>query len=340
MRPNSLFVAALCFLVAVPGAPTQELTKRGTFKGHKFPVDRTALSPDDKVLAAGGGNGTGGELKLYDAAIGKEIAALPGYTSFLFSLVFSADGKRLASGGYEQVQVWDMSSHKEIASFKDPGFGSIVALNRDGTKVAAVGSNQAKLWEVASGRELSFFRHHVPISGWLGAAFNRDLAILAARNYQEIDLWDTATCKEKVTLSEHRGEVCCMAWSADDKTLIASSTRYKGKDNKWHGDLKLWDVLSGKERATLPGPFGHIRVIAPSLDGKTLALLDRPDLYAEFDLKLVDVDTGRQRVVAAPPTCSFLSTHFTSQGKLLVTGTSVDTLWLWEVALPKRGMKP
>jgi WD40 repeat protein len=294
-------------LVLVPGVPAQELTERGTFKGHKFRVDRAEPSPDGKVLAAGGGNTRGGELKLWDVITGKEIVSLPGYTNSLYSLPFSADGKRLASGGSGPVQVWDVNAQKEITSLKDlQNDASIVALNRDGTKVAAVCSRQARVWEVASGKELAFFRHRVPISGWSGAAFSRDLVTMAVRNYQEIDLWDTATGKEKAPLSEHRGEVGCMVWSADDRTLIASSTRYEGKDYKWKGDVKLWDVASGKERATLPGPFGGIQAMAPSPDSKTLALLDLPELHAESGLKLVDVDTGRQRVVQAPPGCSFL----------------------------------
>ena len=341
MRLDRLFVAVLLLLVRVPGVPAQELTERGTFKGHKFRVDRAELSPDGKVLAAGGGDTRGGQLKLWSTVTGKEIVSLSGYTNSLNSLAFSADGKRLASGGQGPVQVWDVNAHKEIASFKElPITTTVVALNRNGTKVAAVGWREAKLWEVASGKELASFQHHVPVSGWVGPAFSRDLATMAASNYQEIDLWDTATGKEKATLSEHRGEVGCMVWSADDKTLIASSTRSEGKGFIWKGDVKLWDVASGKERATLPGPFGQVLAMAPNTDGKTLALLDSPDLEAEFDLKLVDLDTGRQRTMRVPPGWSFRSLRFTTEGKLLVVGTSADAVRLWEVTLPKKNVKP
>jgi len=338
---DRLFVALVVLLVCVLRVPAQELTERGTFKRRTFRVDRAELSPDCKVLAVGGATTRGGELTLWSTVTGKEIVSLPGYERSLDSLAFSADGKRLASGSQESVQVWDLNAHKEIASFKDLGdSASTVALNRDCTRVAAAGRRQVKFWEVATGKELASFRHHVPVSGWLGPAFSRDLATLAAGNYQEIDLWDTATGKEKATLSEHRGQVGCMVWSADDKTLIASSTRNEGKGFKWKGDVKLWDVASGKERATFPGPFGSVKAIVLSPDGKTLALLDSPELLAESDLKLVDVDTGRQRVLRVPPGCSFLSLRFTTEGKLLVVGTSVDALRLWEVSLPKREAKP
>jgi WD40 repeat protein len=239
------------------------------------------------------------------------------------------------------VQVWDVKAHKEIASFKGVHIAaSVVGLNRDGTRVAAVGWGQARLWEMDSGKELTSFRHHFPVSGWVGAAFSSNLATLAVHNYQEIDLWDTATSKEKATLSEPRGEVGCMVWSDDDKTLIASSTRYDGKDYKWKGGSETGGRGLGQGARHTPGRFCRILAIAPSPDGKTLALMDSPKIYAEFDLKLVDVDTGRQRVLRAPAGCSFLSPRFTTEGNLLVAGASVETLRLWEVSLPKKDVKP
>jgi len=35
-----------------------------------------------------------------------------------------------------------------------------------------------------------------------------------------------------------------------------------------------------------------------------------------------------------------ISLRFTTEGKLLVVGASVDALRLWEVSLPKRDVKP
>jgi WD40 repeat protein len=307
------------------------------FKGKKHELYLAEISPDGKILATGGGDRNGGELTLWDLSTGKEIASLPGFTGPAYSLAFSADGKRLASGGGESVQVWDVTAHKELASVKGVGDARPMAMNRDGTRVAAmVEVQQAKLWEVASGKELASFQLHVGFYSPLGAPFSRDLATLAGRNYQEIDLWDIASGKEKATLSEHRGQVLCTVWSADDKTLIASSTRYEDDSYKRKGDVKLWDVTTGKERATLPGPFGSIQEMAPSPDGKTLALLDSPELHAEPDLKLVDVDTGRQQVLRVPPRCRSFWLHFTTEGKLLVTGASADALRVWEVSLPKR----
>jgi WD40 repeat protein len=83
VRADRLFILVLVLLTSVPGAPAQELKERATFKGHRFRIDRAVLSPDGKILAAGGGDTRGVELKLWDAASGEEIASLPGCTDSL-----------------------------------------------------------------------------------------------------------------------------------------------------------------------------------------------------------------------------------------------------------------
>jgi WD40 repeat protein len=324
-----------CLLSLVPALPAQELREVATFKGQKFRVDRMAVSPDGKLVAAGGGDHRGGELKLWDAATGAEVAALPGYADTLFALAFSPDGKRLATGGPAPVQVWDVGARKAIATMKDLGQpASVVAFSPDGKRLAAAGGRRAKVWDVGSGKELASFQYRQYRYGEAYEVFGGDLATLAVRDYQEIDLWDVTTGKERCTLSEHRGEVGFMASSPDGKTLVASSTRYR-PGIKWQGDVKLWDVAAGKERAELPGPFGRVLAGALGPDGKALALLDQADLNAAAQLKLVDVATGKQRAVTVPPGCTFRSLGFTDGGRLFVTGTSGEALKLWEVSLPE-----
>jgi WD40 repeat protein len=159
---------------------------------------------------------------------------------------------------------------------------------------------------------------------------------MALPDHQEIDLWDVATGKVRATLSEHQGEVRFLAYSGDGKTLIAASTLYQGRSFKWLGDLKLWDVATAKERIGFKGPFGRITEAALSADGKTLALLDAPQLHAEAELKLLEVVSGRQTILAHPPGHSFISLAFAADNKLLVVGTDDGkTLKLWEVKLPQ-----
>jgi WD40 repeat protein len=298
-------------------------------------VDRALLSPDGKRLAAGGGDTRGGELKLWEAASGKEIAALPGYADSSGCLAFSPDGKWLGAGGGQPVKVWHVASHRQVAEFPRLGYwATLVAFSPDGKRVAAVGGRDLMVLDMITRQQVASLQHHIENDGWPGLAFSPDLKTLAAGNYQEIDLWDVATGKERTTLSEHRGAVDCLVYSRDGKILLAASSRYVDASYKILGDLKLWDVATGKERAAFEEHLGHVSAAALSPDGKTVALVNFKELHGEADLRLLDVGTGRQRVIQPEPQYSFLSVMFTPEGKLLVVGSSEKSMKLWEVAVP------
>jgi WD40 repeat protein len=208
--------------------------------------------------------------------------------------------------------------------------GATLRFSMDGKKLASAGTAEVKLWEVSSGQQLASFRRAV---GSRYAGFSKDLRILASPNYQEIDLWDVETAKIKDILSEHRGEVIYITYSLDGGTLIASSARHEAKQPRYYGDVKLWDTATSKVHAELPGPFGAVAALALSPDGKMLALLDSPELYVDPEVKLVEVATGRQRILRSVPGHAFTSLSFTLDGRLFVTGTPDDrTQKLWEVS--------
>jgi WD40 repeat protein len=76
--------------------------------------------------------------------------------------------------------------------------------------------------------------------------------------------------KDHVTLNGH-GSAVVVAFSPDGKTLATGSG---GEDPK-NGELKLWDVNTAKEMATLSGHTGMVCAVAFSPDGKTLASASR-----------------------------------------------------------------
>jgi WD40 repeat protein len=327
-------LAVVGALGLAPASSAEGLREVATLP-YAFPVARAALSPDGKVLAAGGGDTRGGDLRLWDAATGKEIGRLAGYTDSLYALAFSADGKRLATSG-QTLRVWDLQTRRELDPFKPPRTGQAhaVGLSPDGRLLAAAGYQGVKVWDVASGRERNSFQRRVHGSGWQNLAFSPDLRLLAAADYPDVDLWDTATGKVARTLSEHRGAVCAVTFSADGKTLASAAVLSVDRGG-WKGEARLWEVATGRERAALKGRFGMIRALALSRDGRTLALLDEPELGGDAELKLLDLATGRERVFRHDPDYLFVpSLCFAPDGRLLVLGAAAKGAKLWEVPAP------
>jgi WD40 repeat protein len=337
MRCHLRVLVSLGLLAAVSELSAQELAPRVTFKGHTFRVDKTALSPDGKILASGGGDTRGGELKLWDAATGKEITSLPGFTNSIYALVFSPDGKTLASAGISPVQVWDVFAHKQIHKFGDRSgeWINTLAFSQDGEKLGCASWRETHVWDLDSGKEVSSWKR--PFYSYGVMALSRDLTTLAKADHQEIDLCDIAAGQVKGTLSEHRGGVGFLSYSEDGKTLVAASTWYRDHNFKYLGDLKLWNVADRSERASFKGPFGRISQAVLSPDGKTIALLDSPELHVIPDIKIMDVASGRQTIIRKQPGYSFQSLTFTRDGQLFVVGNSNETtVHLWQVFVDKK----
>jgi WD40 repeat protein len=66
--------------------------------------------PDGKRLASGGDK----TVKVFDAQTGQKLLTLRGHTGGVWPVVFSPDGKRLASASVDQtVRVWDAQTGQE-----------------------------------------------------------------------------------------------------------------------------------------------------------------------------------------------------------------------------------
>src|SRR5262249_29699018 len=93
--------------------------ERATLKGHKLQVLYVAFTPDGRTLATTSGeadspiadvNEKPGEIKLWDAFTGKELASLKGHTFRVWSVVFAPNGKTMATSAEDKtVKLWDFT---------------------------------------------------------------------------------------------------------------------------------------------------------------------------------------------------------------------------------------
>lgn len=119
-------------------------------------VCRVNFAPDGLILASGGDFGSDSTVRLWDVKTGKLKTTFEGHTGTVLSVVFSPDGKTLASGsGDKTVRLWDVKTGKHITTLTEHTSDVwTVAFSPDGNILASAGHDKTiRLWKLTSPRK-------------------------------------------------------------------------------------------------------------------------------------------------------------------------------------------
>ncbi len=256
-----------------------------------------ALSPDGATLASGGRqpveNVLRARLILWDVATGKKLREIHGHKQFVEGVVFSPDGKTLASSELETIYLWDVSTGRELRRIDKAGYcGMRLAFSPDGkTLASATPSTETvvRLWDVATGKPLQPGGHEGTVRT---VAFSPDGKLVATGAWLGYDfsirLWDASTGALLKTFEGHKSYIQKILFTPDGKGVIAGSN---------DGMVYLWDVQTGKSKRTFSnrenGGYALLGM-ALSTDGKTLASISYPSDGTMKPLVILwDVATGK-----------------------------------------------
>jgi WD40 repeat protein len=163
----------------------------------------SVFSPSNRYLAIGELNGN---LRVVELASGRKIS-FEGHKQFPYTLAFSPDEKRLATGGYDSsVKLWDVTTGKRLADFPvEGGRFSCIAFSPDGRRVVAgsasshgKGGGIVRVWDLESMREVAIRTAHV--HSVLGVAFLDD-DTLVSLSRDSLRLW-RAPKMEEIAMEE------------------------------------------------------------------------------------------------------------------------------------------
>jgi WD40 repeat protein len=235
---------------------------------HTKSIRAVAFSPDGETIASGG---LDTHVILWSATTQQKLRDFL-LSRYVYSLSFSPDGKQLAAGESDRtVSLWDAGPN-EFRDLKQLHLSDVysVTFSPDGKYLASASADGTiKLWDPAERKIL------VTLSGHLAfvraVAFSSDGRIASASDDKTVKFWNRATRRGVNELSENRN-VYSVSFSPDGKTLASASQASEddikaGKDNF----VKLWDVDTRKDWATLSTGVGYPRRVTFSPDGKLLA---------------------------------------------------------------------
>ena len=275
----------------------------------------------------------GGVLPQIDKAFRSVLDALRfrcimlGHKGKVYSVAFSTDGKRLATGSEDKmVWLWDLTTPDAepiILRGHDAPVLS-VAFSPDGKKlVSSSWDKTVRLWDLTTPDATPAI-----LSGYDGlarsVAFNLDGRTLALGcDDNTVRLWDLTTPDaEPIILRGHNARVQSVAFGPNGKKLASSSI---------DKTVRLWDLTKpDMAPIILRGHDSWVYSVAFSPDGQILASGSWDKTVQLWDLTKLDtaptVLSGHDDVV--------YSVAFSPDGKTLVSGSWDRTVRIWDLTKP------
>jgi WD40 repeat protein len=203
------------------------------FLGPGGPPLSVALSPDGRLAAAGGADGT---VLLWHPASGQPAGPPRRYSCGVGRLAFSPDGQTLLVGSLDRAQRWDVATRQVRG---DPlvydGYGRTAAFTPDGRRILTGSTAGVQWWDADSGRLLR--RALASEANVAAVAVSPDGTTYATGSERgTAQLWDTATDEPTGPLFQHQDQVVGVAFSPDGRALLTVSFDHTAR---------LWDVASG-----------------------------------------------------------------------------------------------
>ena len=237
-------------------------------KGHTGRVWSARFSRDGERIVSASIDGT---ARIWDGRDGHSIAVLelthpaPPPRQDLRALAdFSPDGRWIAAGIADTVQIWDAQSYQRSAELKGyTGWIRCLLFHPDGESLFTGDQDGVlKRWDVSGRLRYSIQANQspFPVSKWIWAmSLSRDGARLATAGYGELArVWEAKSGQRVSEVQEPEGMLHAIALSPDGATLVT------GGDSKF---AKVWDASSGSLLRVLEGHASAIWYAGYSEDG-------------------------------------------------------------------------
>ncbi|KAL3479406.1 WD40-repeat-containing domain protein [Aspergillus californicus] len=240
------------------------------------------------------------------------------FLSQVTSVAFSRDERLLASlHDYRRICIWDIATGFLRLTINSGPCTRSLDFSRDSERLVSGSLNsKTQLWDVTTGCLIHVFRHLTVVGGEVAFSHN---GLLIGTSRTQAGIWDSETLTLRCVLGGHSHTVDCLSFSKDDNA-IATGCRdgrvriYNSNTGVMHhildccSNVMAWsdgDVLAtAKFASSVVQLWNKASIDPPSTPYKTLDMTNN----------------------------NISSLSFSTDGKLLATGTFFTPVYLWDTA--------
>ncbi|WP_321508189.1 DUF4062 domain-containing protein [uncultured Methanoregula sp.] len=331
-----------------------------TFNGHSDKIISIAITPDCRRAISGSADTT---LKVWDLIDGEEIITLVGHEDWVTEVAVTHDSRYAISGSRDNtIRTWNLETGEELASYTNTGdvLNKTSEIKNKKIDIPDKGTSPLKVWNLETGKCIKSLTGHTADIIAVGITHNSQQAISISFD-KIVKIWDLKSFQNLATLKckddddddsilciasskdgdlyfsgsragflkgydKYSGEIFCKKYSSMIKTVTLTPDEKKVVFGMNDNTLKVWDLITDQELASLTGHANHVNAVAVTPDGSQII-----SGSSDNTLKVWDLGTYHELASLKGHANHVNAVAVTPDGSQVISGSSDNTLKVWDL---------